>query len=47
MSKWFKMLRNRDHGIHDVAADELYNFAVMVTPLQEYRIAVPSMGGAQ
>jgi hypothetical protein len=30
-----------------VAADELYNFAVMITPLQEYGIAVPSAGGAQ
>jgi hypothetical protein len=47
MGKWFKMLRNRDHGIHDVAADELHNFAVMITPLQEYGIAVPSAGGAQ
>jgi hypothetical protein len=42
MGKWFKMLRNRDHGISDVAADELYNFAVMVTPLQEYGISIPS-----
>ncbi len=41
MSKWFRMLRNRDHGINDVAADELYNFAVMVTPIQEYGISVP------
>ena len=42
MGKWFKMLRNRDHGIHDVAADELFNFAVMVTPVQEYGIMVPT-----
>lgn len=41
MGKWFKMLRNRDHGIHDVAADELFNFALMVTPIQEYGISVP------
>jgi hypothetical protein len=47
MSKWFKMLRNRDHGISDVAADELYNFAVMVTPLQEYGISIPSPGSGQ
>ena len=42
MGKWFKMLRNRDHGISDVAADELYNFSLMVTPIQEYGIAVPA-----
>ncbi len=42
MGKWFKMLRNRDHGIHDVAADELFNFALMVTPIQEYGISVPA-----
>lgn len=41
MGKWFKMLRDRDYGISDVAADELYNFAVMVTPIQEYGISVP------
>ena len=45
MGKWFKMLRARDQGIHDVAADELFNFAVMVTPIQEYGITVPSMPG--
>ena len=43
MGKWFKMLRTRDQGIHDVAADELFNFAVMVTPIQEYGITVPSV----
>ncbi len=42
MGKWFKMLRNRDHGINDVAADELFNFALMVTPIQEYGISVPA-----
>jgi hypothetical protein len=42
MGKWFKMLRSRDHGISDVAADELYNFSLMVTPIQEYGIAVPA-----
>ncbi|HJR75582.1 MAG TPA: hypothetical protein VJ805_01375 [Nitrospiraceae bacterium] len=45
MGKWFKMLRARDHGINDVAADELFNFALMVTPVQEYGIAVPAVGG--
>lgn len=45
MGKWFKMLRNRDYGIHDVAADELYNFALMVTPIQEFNIAVPAPAG--
>lgn len=42
MGKWFKMLRHRDFGISDVAADELYNFSLMVTPIQEYGIAVPA-----
>lgn len=45
MGKWFKMLRNRDHGINDVAADELYNFALMVTPIQEFNISVPAPSG--
>lgn len=45
MGKWFKMLRNRDHGIHDVAADELFNFGLIVTPIQEFNIAVPTAGG--
>lgn len=46
MGKWFKMLRARDHGINDVAADELFNFALMVTPIQEYGISVPAPGGS-
>ena len=46
MGKWFKMLRTRDQGIHDVAADELFNFALMVTPIQEYGITVPPVPGA-
>src|SRR5215831_7412168 len=41
MGKWFKMLRQRDHDINEVAADELYNFSLMVTPIQEYGISVP------
>jgi hypothetical protein len=41
MGKWFKMLQNRAHGIDDLAASELMNFAVMVTPVQEYNISVP------
>jgi hypothetical protein len=45
MGKWFKMLRNREHGIQDVAADELFNFALIVTPIQEYNIAVPAAAG--
>ena len=45
MSKWFKMLRIRDHGISDVAADELFNFSLMVTPIQEYGISVPAPAG--
>jgi hypothetical protein len=46
MGKWFKMLRARDHGINDVAADELFNYALMVTPIQEYGISVPPGGGS-
>ena len=46
MGKWFKMLRQRDHGINEVAADELYNFSLMVTPIQEYGISVPAGGPA-
>ena len=45
MSKWFKMLRVRDHGISDVAADELFNYSLMVTPIQEYGISVPAPVG--
>ncbi len=36
-----KMLRTRAHGINDVAADELFNYWVMVTPIAEYRVSVP------
>jgi hypothetical protein len=32
---FLKMLANRAYGIHDVAADEIYNFAVMVRPAEE------------
>ena len=46
MGKWFKMLRAREYGINDVAADELFNFALMLTPIQEYGISVPSAGGS-
>ena len=45
MGKWFKMLRTRDSGISDVAADELFNFSLMVTPIQEYGISVPAPAG--
>ena len=45
MGKWFKMLRAREQGIHDVAADELFNFALMVTPILEYGITVPPAPG--
>ena len=41
MRKWFKMLRKRAHSIDGIAADELLNIAVMVTPLQQYNISVP------
>ncbi len=41
MATFFQMLRTRAYDISDIAADELYNFAVMVTPLQEYGISLP------
>ena len=41
MGKWFKMLRKRAHGIDGIAAEELFNFGVMVTPLDEYNISLP------
>lgn len=43
MNKFFKMLTARAHGINEIAADELYNFAMMVTPVQEYGISVPAV----
>ena len=42
MDKWLQMLFHRDYGIHEVAADELFNFTLMVTPVKEYGIAVPA-----
>ncbi len=47
MNAYFKMLDRRAHGISEVAADELFNFARMITPAQEYRIAVPRSGSEQ
>ena len=47
MAAFFKMLAKRDHGISDVAADELTNFSQMVTPIEEYGIAVPRSGAGQ
>ena len=41
MGALLKMLRTRAHGINDIAADELFNYWVMVTPIADYRIAVP------
>lgn len=41
MGAWLKMLRTRAHGINDVAADELFNFSLMVAPIEEYGISVP------
>jgi len=42
MNKFFRMLQGRANGINDVAAEELSNFAAMVTPIQEYGISVPT-----
>lgn len=41
LEKFFKMLRERAHGIPEAAADEIFNFALMVSPVQEYQISVP------
>ncbi len=43
MNKFFKMLATRADGVNEIAADELYNFAMMVTPVQEYGISVPAI----
>lgn len=42
MGKWFKMLKDRQHGIHPKAADELFRIAVLATPFDEYKISVPA-----
>ena len=42
MSKWFKMLKDREHGISPKAADELFRIAVLATPFDEYKISVPN-----
>ena len=47
MSAFLKMLATRAHGINENAADELSNFAQMVTPIQEYGISVQKSGAAQ
>jgi hypothetical protein len=47
MGAFFKMLARRAHGINEVAAEELTNFAQMVTPMEEYGISVPRSGASQ
>ena len=47
MSAFLKMLATRAHGINESAAEELSNFAQMVTPIQEYGISVQKSGAAQ
>jgi hypothetical protein len=42
MGQWFKMVKNRDYGIHPKAADELFRIAVLTTPFEEYKISVPA-----
>jgi hypothetical protein len=42
MGNWFKMLKNREGGINPKAADELFRIAVLATPFEEYKIAVPA-----
>jgi hypothetical protein len=38
--QFLKMLQARAHGINDVAADELYNFAVAIRPADEHISAI-------
>jgi hypothetical protein len=43
--RFLKMLADRAHGINDVAADEIYNFALGVRPTEEITsAAVPELG---
>jgi len=42
MTKWFKMLKDREGGINPKAADELFRIAVLATPFVEYHISVPT-----
>jgi hypothetical protein len=42
MAKWFTMLKEREGGINPKAADELFRIAVLATPFEEYKIAVPT-----
>jgi hypothetical protein len=47
MRAYFKMLNSRAYGVTEIAAEELSNFAQMVTPMEEYGITVPRSGGSQ
>jgi hypothetical protein len=47
MGAFFKMLGKRAKGIDEAAADELSNYAQMVTPVREYGISVPRSGAGQ
>lgn len=38
-----KMLQNRDHGITDVAADEIYNFVLSVKPTDQRAASSPDL----
>ncbi len=40
MGRFFSMLLNQAHGINDVAAAKVLSTALMVTPIQEYKIPV-------
>jgi hypothetical protein len=43
--RFLKMLADRAHGINDVAADEIYNFALGVRPTEEITsAAIPELG---
>ncbi len=47
MGAFFKMLGNRASGINESAAEELSNFAQMVTPVREYGISIPRSSAEQ
>ena len=43
--RFFKMLADRAYGIHDVAADEIYNFAILARPTADTgSVAVIELG---
>jgi hypothetical protein len=42
VDRFLKMLAGRAHGIHDVAADEIYNFVLVIKPMDEPTASMPT-----